>query len=172
MMISIRDPHDLTELDRLIRRERNAKKRDRYRAVRLALDGHTAAEIMGKLDRSKNFVQRWCYIYRDQGLDALCEKPRSGQPAKLPRDQERAFIELLSVWARDADIDCPLQVKDVLRILTKEFGVKYSLSGVRDLLHRLGLGSLQSRAFYRRMDSVHDELWQSSSPLLSKKTDK
>ncbi len=45
-------PHQLTdhdELRRRIRRETNAKQRDRWRAVFLALEGKTAAEIMDKL---------------------------------------------------------------------------------------------------------------------------
>ncbi len=65
-------PHELTDLDKLrrrIRKEANAKQRDRWRAVLLALEGKTTAEIMDKLGRSKNFVQRWVYFYRDCGLE-------------------------------------------------------------------------------------------------------
>lgn len=51
------------ELHRRIGKEANAKQRDRLRAVLLALEGKTTAEIMDKLGRNKNFVQRWVYFY-------------------------------------------------------------------------------------------------------------
>lgn len=67
-------PHQLTDLGELRRRihtEANAKQRDRWRALLLALEGQTTTVIMDKLGRSKNFVQRWAYFYRDHGLERV-----------------------------------------------------------------------------------------------------
>ena len=50
--------------------------------------------IMDKLDRSKNFVQRWSYAYRDGGIDAIAVKLRSGRPVKLSRQEELDFKRL------------------------------------------------------------------------------
>jgi transposase len=166
-------PHhreDLAELDRRIRRERNAKQRDRYRAVRLALDGLPTATIMDKLDRSKNFVQRWCYFYRDGGLDALREKPRPGQPVLLPRDQEQALLERVRGQATETDGVCALRGEDVRRILAEQFGVKYSLSGVYELLHRLGLEPLRPRPRHRKNDPQAMQTWRDDAPLLFSKS--
>ena len=91
MNIELRCPEDLDLLKQLQRRERNAKQRDRYRAVLLALNGKTAPEIAAKLDRSRRFVQQWTYRYRDGGLANLAEQPRCGAPTKLRRDDEAAF---------------------------------------------------------------------------------
>jgi len=76
MHIELRCPEDLDVLKQLQRQERNAKQRDRYRAVLLALNGKTAPEIAAKLDRSRRFVQQWIYRYRDDGLANLTEQPR------------------------------------------------------------------------------------------------
>ena len=54
MNIELRCPEDLDVLKQLQRRERNAKQRDRYRAVLLALNGQTAPAIAAKLDRSRS----------------------------------------------------------------------------------------------------------------------
>ena len=43
------------------------------------------------LARSKNFVQRWNYAYRDGGMEAVCPRRQTGRPTTLPRDQEAAF---------------------------------------------------------------------------------
>ena len=83
MNIELRCVEDLDVLKQLQRQERNAKQRDRYRAVLLALDGKTAPEIAANLGRSRRFVQQWTYRYRDGGLANLAEQPRSGAPTKL-----------------------------------------------------------------------------------------
>jgi transposase len=69
MQIKPHHPEDLEQLRQRCRQERNAKQRDRYRAVTLALEGHSAPQIARTLARSRRFVQLWVYAYRDQGLD-------------------------------------------------------------------------------------------------------
>lgn len=170
MQIVAHCSQDVAELDRRIRRERNAKQRDRYRAVRLALGGLPTATIMDKLDRSKNFVQRWCYFYRDGGLDALHEKPRPGQPVLLPRDQEQVLLERVRAGATEADGVCALRGKDVRRLLAEQFGVKYSLSGVYELLHRLGLEPLRPRPRHRKNNPQAMQTWLDDAPFLSSKS--
>ena len=51
MNIELRCSEDLDVLKQLQRQERNAKQRDRYRAVLLALDGKTAPEINATMRR-------------------------------------------------------------------------------------------------------------------------
>ena len=60
---------DVGILMQRIRAENNAKQRDRYRAIAMAIDGMQTKQIMKKLDRSKNFVQRWNYFYRNGGME-------------------------------------------------------------------------------------------------------
>jgi transposase len=169
MQVTAHHSQDLTEFDRRIRGEGRAKQRDRYRAVRLALAGELTTTIMARLERSKNFVQRWCYAYRDGGLGAMVDKPRSGRPTKLPRDQERPFKQRLLNGPTDADGGvCTLRGKDVVRILEREFGVHYTLDGAYDLLHRLGLSCLKPRPRHRRNDLHVMQQWLERAPLLSK----
>lgn len=58
MHISERLPGDADELTRLIRGERDAEQRDRYRVVRLAIERHATVTIMTMTARSRDFVQR------------------------------------------------------------------------------------------------------------------
>lgn len=91
MRVTLRQEDDLQRLDEMIRRERNAKQRDRLRAVRLALEGKQAMEIVATLARSRRFVQEWVYAYRDGGLEAIKAGKSSGRPTKLPREREQEF---------------------------------------------------------------------------------
>jgi hypothetical protein len=96
MNITAHQLTDLDELRRRIRHEANAKQRDRWRAVLLALEGKTTAAIMDKLGRSKNFVQRWAYFYRDQGLPGVRPLKQPGKRPLLSPDQHAAFLERIN----------------------------------------------------------------------------
>ena len=164
-------PHtssDIAVLKTKARGEKNAKQRDRYRAVLLALDGQQTQQIMRMLGRSKNFVQRWTYFYRDGGLEALRPTPQSGRPTKLPRDKEAQFKARMLAGPSSSDNGvCTLRAKDAMVILEKEFGVQYSFFGVYDLLHRLGFSCLKPRPRHNKNDPAAMEQWLKDAPFLS-----
>lgn len=158
-------PHQLADLDELrrrVRQEANAKQRDRWRAVLLALEGRTASEIMDKLGRSKNFVQRWVYFYRDHGLERVRPRKQPGQPPRLPGDQHQSFLERINTNPKI------LRGVDIVEILREEFGVTYSLNGAYDLLHRLGYEPLKPRPVNPQKKPEEEQAWKDSAPLLSK----
>ena len=74
MQVSERDVGDLARLKLLTRREADAEQRDRLRAAQLAIEGVQTAEIQRRLDRSRGFVQRWVYAYRDGGIYPLLKR--------------------------------------------------------------------------------------------------
>jgi transposase len=158
-------PHQLTDLDELRRRihtEANAKQRDRWRAVLLALEGQTTAAIMDKLGRSKNFVQRWAYFYRDHGLERVRPLKQPGKPPRLPRDQHQVFLDRITGSSQI------LRGRDIVEVLREEFGVAYSLNAAYDLLHRLGYEPLRPRPVNPKKNPEEEQAWKQSAPLLSR----
>lgn len=168
MNVTERTPGDCTRLEQRIRHERNAKQRDRYRAALLAIQGHQTQPIINALARSRGFVQRWVYAYRDGGIEAIAVKPQPGAQSKLSVQQQQRFIARFATGPTDADGVCTLRGTDALRILRDEFGVKYSLPGVYDLLHRLGFSCLQPRPKHRKQDPQVQQQWLHDAPLLSR----
>ena len=169
MFISLRRSQDAAKLDRLIRKTTNAKQRDRYRVVQLAIDGWETADIQNALARSRGFVQRWCYTYRDHGLDAVQPIKQSGRPTKLPADRHEDFRQRVIDGPREEDGVCALLGNDIIRILEQEFGVSYSLSGVYDLLARLDLVVLAPRPKHRKSDPKAMQEWVERAAFLSVK---
>jgi len=168
MKVTVRREGDLERLDELIARERVAVQRDRLRAVRLALDGVEALQIAATLSRSRRFVQEWAYAYRDGGVEAVRPGKSSGRPTKLPRDKEQAFRARMLGGATGADGGvCSLRGVDALKILEAEFGARYTLDGVYDLLHRLKLSCLVPRPRHRKNDPQVMQQWLEGAPLLS-----
>ena len=67
MHVPLGTTEDRDRLEQLIRRERDATQRDRYRVALLVGDeAHEweTEQIMTMLWRSRGFVQRWAYAYR------------------------------------------------------------------------------------------------------------
>lgn len=165
--ISLRTADDAEELTRLIRRARDAKQRDRLRAVELAVAGEATLSIMRMLGRSRGFVQRWCYVYRDHGLSAVAAQSPPGRPTRLPAEQYEAFKARVLAGPVDADGVCTLRGRDFVRILADESGVDYSLSGAYELLQRLNLVVLSPRPQHRKSDPEAMRQWVEDAPFLS-----
>jgi transposase len=167
MRVVERESGDAAELGRRARAARHALQRDRYRAVLMALDGRKAPAIAKALGRARRSVQDWVYAYRDGGVDALRPRPRPGRPTKLTRDREGEFKARLDAGPTPADGGvCTLRGKDVVAILEREFGVKYSLDGAYDLLERLGYSCLSPRPLHEKADPAAVEDFKARAPLL------
>ena len=170
MNITARHAQDIDELRRLTRGEGDAKQRDRYRAALLAIEGLETEAILKALGRSRGFVQRWAYVYRDHGISAIAPKRQPGARPRLAADKVALFKARFEAGPARADGGvCTLRGKDAARILEREFGVRYSLSGAYDLLHRLGYSCLKPRPRHRKSDPAAMEQWKAGAPLLSRR---
>ena len=170
MTITPQDESDRTRLADLVRHEADAKQRDRYRAVLLAMDGVEGDEIAEMLGRSPRFVDEWAARYRKGGLGALIPRKQPGRPPKLTPGQEARLRARLDAAARDGppvgDGVCTLRGKDVCRIVEEEFGVTHTLGGIYDVLRRLGYSSLAPRPRHRKNDPAAMAAFREEAPLL------
>lgn len=178
MRVIAHDEMDRPRLEVLVRSEANAKQRDRYRAVLLAMgegesdgaaerEGDEIAEMIG---RSPRFVDEWVGRYRRGGLAALVPRKQPGRRPKLTPEQEAKLRARLDAAARDGppveDGVCTLRGKDVCRIIEQEFGVTHTLGGIYDVLRRLGYSSLVPRPRHRKNDPAAMAQFQQDAPLL------
>lgn len=169
MLVTARDPSDLDRLTRESRKARVAEQRDRFRVALLAIGGQETEAIMEKLGRSRGFVQRWAYAYRDGGIDALAVKKRGGKKPRMTRQEEGRFADRIRAGPTEADGVCTLRGKDAQRILQEELGMKFSLGGAIDLLHRLGFSYLRPRPRHKKNDPEAMNRWLIAAPLLSRR---
>ena len=166
MIIREREPGNLDQLRGLARREKNAEQKDRLLAVAHALAGRETRDIQDAIGRSRGFVQRWVYAYRDGGIDAVRSAPRGGSRPKLDSAHLPRLRERLDAGPTEADGVCTLRGEDVRRIIDREFGVKLSLNGAYRVLHRMGYACLAPRPRHEHHDAGAQEKFRASAPLL------
>lgn len=159
----------IEQLQRLRRLKSHRAIATRLQMVILAQRGHTAPQIADLVGMSRRAVQTWVQRYNARGIDGLWDRARSGQPTKLPRDQEQVFKQRMLAGPGEADGGlCTLRGRDAQRILIDEFNAHDSLGGAIELLHRLGLSCLRPRPRHRKNDPQAMTRWLDDAPLLSK----
>jgi transposase len=166
MTVTLHHADDQQRLEHLVKSEKNAKQRDRYRAVLLAIEGREGDDIASRLGRSPRFVDEWVARYRHAGIDALQGKKYPGRKPKLTPLQEEQLKARLDAGPRPGDGVCTLRGKDICRIIEKEFGVVHTLGGIYDVLRRLGYSSLVPRPRHRKNDPEAMNKFEEHSPLL------
>ncbi len=91
--MNVKDHHTTKELQTLYRTQENARLARRIHAVYLAGKGSSCPEIMTITGAGRRTIQQWVRKYNKQGIDGLKDKPRPGQPTKLPRRDELRFCK-------------------------------------------------------------------------------
>jgi transposase len=168
MDIREREPGDRRRLQALIDAERSAKQRDRYRMALLALKGWEAVEIAEALSSNRRTVQAWAYRYRDGGIEGLVAVKSKGHAPRLAPQRNAEFVARMTSGPREPDGVCTLRARDAQRILLDEFGVRYELKSVYDLMHRLGLSCLKPRPRHEKNDPAAMKVFkEETAPLLS-----
>ena len=168
MLIREREEGDRGTLGRLAAKEKDAGQKDRLLCALHALAGEETADIQRMLLRSRGFVQRWAYAYRDGGIDALKDKPRGGSRPKIDGPLREKLKARLDAGARPDDKVCSLRGKDIQRIAREELGVSVGLSSVYRTLESMGYSCLAPRPRHEKQDAAAQKKFkQESAPLLS-----
>jgi transposase len=159
------EPHDtLEELREAVHRTSDADERDRVRMVMQAKEGETGVAIGKRLGYTDRAVRNWIRRYNQGGLAGLTDLARSGRPRHLEKAKDEDVRKRLDEGAKPEDGVCVLRGEDVRRILEKEFGARYSLSGTYAVLHRLGYSSLMPRPQHPETDVAAQEEFEKNSP--------
>jgi transposase len=140
------------EVAKVANKEPNPRVRQRLLAVRLVVMGNTVPQAAKAVGLKQRQTRNWIHRFNAEGINGLRDRPRPGQPAKLPRQKEQAFRERIEKGATQKDSTRNLRVKDIQKILTEEFDAAYCLGGTYFLLHRLGFSSLVPRPYHPQAD--------------------
>ncbi|KKL52510.1 hypothetical protein LCGC14_2284730 [marine sediment metagenome] len=162
-IMNVKSHHTTKELKTLYRIEKNARLAQRIHGVYLASKELTCPEIMNITGAARRTIQQWVHKYNKQGIAGLKDKPRPGQPTKLPRKKEPKFRKRIEAGPTKTDGVSVLNGPVIRRILEREFGVLYSRQGLYDLLHRLGYSCLCPRPQHENANPQLQEEFKKTS---------
>jgi transposase len=143
-------PADLTSVQRkeLERRRKESLDRRVYQrltAVLAVAAGKTREDVAELLGVSLSQLGEWLRIFRNEGLEALCEVHNKGDPGNLNPNQ----IAQLKAQVRTG---CFRNSDQIRHWIEATFGVRYSATGVKDLLKRVGVSYHKVSGFLWKAD--------------------
>ena len=138
------------ELHRAHRAERELKYGDRIKAVLLLDAGWTLSKISEALLLDNKTIIRYRNLYEEGGVDRLCCDNLKGSSCRLSAKQcEQLRLHLQEVvYSSSAEVGVYVE---------NTFGVSYSVSGITDLLHRLGFTYKQMKLVPGKADKQQQE---------------
>lgn len=113
-------------------------------------DGRARADIVKLLGVKPRTLRHWLRLFRTQGLDGLVTLHLHGDPGNLTATQ----IDHLKEEIRSGRFHCARQVCGYLK---DTFHAAYSLSGAKQLLHRIGCSFHQVSGFLFKADRDQQE---------------
>src|SRR3954465_7795362 len=129
-------------------RRRQAQDRgvfQRLSAVLWSDDGRTREEIAELVGVSTRQVGQWFRIFRNKGLDELCTLHYQGDPGRLGQAQvDRLKQEIAKGAFHNAE--------QIRTWVEQTWGVAYSISGIKDLLRRVGASYHKVSGFFWKAD--------------------
>ncbi|MEO0333134.1 MAG: IS630 family transposase [Bacteroidota bacterium] len=139
-------PQDYKKLCEL---QRNTKlSRRRYRKVTVLVmlhQGHSVDLVQAALGLDDNTIRRYWEGYEAKGIDTYLADHYVPYCGKLTDEQEQLL-------AGHLDDNLYLDVKPIIAYVHEHFEVRYTVSGMRDLLHRIGFTYKQTKSVPSKAD--------------------
>lgn len=123
-------------------------------------DGLTHVEAAAVLEVDMASIFNWQRDYRQGGLAALSYKSIPGRPGRLDKAQLGTLSALVEAGPEAAGLDTGVWTAPILvDLIRKRFGVQYSASQVRRILHKLGFSLQYPKKKLARADIQAQEKW-------------
>ena len=141
-----------TKLDRVHRNERDARVRERILLViRISSDKQHIESVAKELHRARSWAYKWHKRYRDEGMEGLRDRPRSGKPSAMPKEEMDKIKQELS------DSNTGWDFRQVTNIIQKRTGVRHHEVHIRRLLHKWGFKSKVPQKRFVRTASQNEK---------------
>jgi transposase len=130
---------------------KSAKEKERELIIKLHNEKKTCRYIASILGTSKSKVSFWINRYKKSGT--LDDKPRSGRPTKLTEQKLGTLKQEIATKISEAGKKrAGISSKEVMELLQKETGKKYTLRHVQRVLRKIGFSLITPRVAHIRKD--------------------
>ncbi len=153
------------ELRQAARRSKDTYQSRRLLALALALDGASRTEAARAAGMDRQTLRDWVIRYNEEGIAGLCDRPRSGRPARLGPAQ---LGELAQLVEEGPDVAVHGVVRwrcvDLKAQIQTRFAVTLSERQVERILKRLKFTRLSVRPRHPQADEAAQQAFKKTSP--------
>lgn len=121
-----------SDLRRALKQQALARMAYRINTILLMDEGYSVAKIAKLLFLDENSVRTYAHTFSTQGIDALLSDDYKGKQPLLTSAQESELYQYASSMIFRT-------VSPLILFVEEKFHIRYSASGMRDLLHRIGM---------------------------------
>ncbi len=147
------------------RRAKDSAQARRLLALAHVIDGRSRGEAARAGGMDRQTLRDWVHRYNAEGLEGLCDRPRSGRPPQL---SEAQLAELAGLVEAGPDLAVHRVVRwrcvDLQGEIKARFGVEISERHVGRLLKRLKFTRLSVRPRHPQADEVTQQDFKKTSP--------
>jgi putative transposase len=141
-----------SKLDIAYNTEKDVAVKERILLVRLiVLDKKHIEDIAQELHRCRAWAYKWYKRYKDNGLDGLKDKVKTGRPPDVPKDV------MVKIRKELADSKTGWDFRQVMDLIYKKTGVRYHEVHIYRLLHKWGFKSKVPQKRFVNTASVKDK---------------
>ena len=168
---------ELVKIEIAIRQDKRAEVRQRAMAIRLLHLGQKPEAVAEQQMVSVPTIYNWHKLWREQGIEGLANRPKTGRPAKATEAYCQKLEEMLAKEPAEFGYRFAIWTSDRLRAhLEKETGILLSESRFRALLKKRGyryrrpkhdLSHLQDQKAKQKAEKLLDEMKKRASETIS-----
>jgi transposase len=154
----------------IARKNKNQEVDLKLTALLMVADGMIQSEVSRMLDVPLRTLEWWIQQYRNRGMQGLVKGPYPGKSPKLSGDQLDELAALIETGPEDLGLDTGVWSAPILaQTIKTRFGVSYSMSGLRKLLHILGFSVQYPTRRLSKADLDRQRRWLEQDLVVIKK---
>ena len=132
----------------------------RLLAMILLQEGKSLEEVSALLHKTAKTVRFWLDRYGSGGMEGLlgmsCGR---GRKARLSAREEEELVDLIVAHSKGSQ-GGRLRGSDIQSLISKRYGVEYTVAGIYALAHRLNLSWITSRSIHPQSDKQAQEAFK------------
>ena len=168
---------ELAEIEKAMRQDKRAEVRQRASVMRLLHLGHKPEAVAEQQMVSVPTIYNWHKLWREQGIEGLANRPKTGRPSKATEAYCQKLEEMLEKEPAEYGYRFAIWTSDRLRAhLEKETGILLSEGRFRALLKKRGyrylrpkhdLSHLQDKQAKKKAEKLLEEMKKRASETIS-----
>jgi|TARA_A100001015_G_scaffold127878_1_gene141751 transposase len=145
------------DFKKLASQQKSVQMKMRMLALDHFKDGCSRTQIAKYLKVSRTSVNKWVSNFLDEGIEGLKEKPRSGRPPFLTKQQKEQLHEFIQEQAVKTE-GGRLIAADIHAYIVEQFGKHYHPDSIYYLLDNMGFSWVTSRSRHpKQSQQIQDD---------------